>query len=109
MTGIRKGSEARPVQTSHQPIIRQEGGHSIAQTLKARHAGGIEGLPALTGTPLRRMLSIAQVAHVLGVSTSSVRRMISQGQLKAYRYGDRSIRIDPADLEAARHPVTIAA
>ena len=32
--------------------------------------------------------------------------MIARGELRAYRYGPRLIRIDPADLAALREPVT---
>ncbi|MCV7548663.1 helix-turn-helix domain-containing protein [Micrococcus luteus] len=50
--------------------------------------------------------TIAETAEYLGASTNTVRRMIARGDLRAYRYGPRLIRIDPADLQAMRRPVT---
>ncbi|MEO4038419.1 helix-turn-helix domain-containing protein [Micrococcaceae bacterium Sec6.3] len=45
-------------------------------------------------------------AEALGISLSTIRRMIARGELRAYRFGPRVIRIDPADLRAMRRPVT---
>ena len=55
---------------------------------------------------LSNQLTIAETAERLNVSPNTVRRMIAAGDLKAYRYGPRLIRIDPADILAAREPVT---
>lgn len=55
---------------------------------------------------LSNQLTIAETAERLNVSSNTVRRMIAAGDLKAYRYGPRLIRIDPADILAAREPVT---
>lgn len=51
-------------------------------------------------------LTIAQVADELQSSPDTVRRMIARGELRAYRYGQRIIRIDRADLDKMRKPVT---
>lgn len=51
-------------------------------------------------------LSLDQAAHELGCSRDTVRRMISRGELKAYRVGSRLIRIRRQDLERAIKPVT---
>lgn len=59
-----------------------------------------------TSACLDRQLTLPEVAELLGASTSSVRRLIARGELRAYRYGPRLIRIDPADLRAMRRPVT---
>lgn len=53
-----------------------------------------------------KKLTINQTAEVLQCSTDTVRRLIAKGQLKAYRYGSRIIRIDPLDLDRMRKPVT---
>ena len=50
--------------------------------------------------------NLRQAADVLGVGESTIRRMIARGELRAYRYGPRIIRIDPADLRALGKPVT---
>lgn len=60
---------------------------------------------------LERQLTIAEVADLTGTSQPTVRRWIARGQLRAYRYGPRNIRIDPADLRAMRkevNPITFA-
>jgi excisionase family DNA binding protein len=52
----------------------------------------------------------AQAARLLQCDTKTIRRMISRGQLRAYRPGGaRMIRIRRADLERAMRPVTNAA
>lgn len=54
-----------------------------------------------------QMFTIASTAEYLGCSQDTIRRMIARGELKAYRYGkSRLIRIDPADLDKIRKPVT---
>ncbi|MFC0248750.1 helix-turn-helix domain-containing protein [Citricoccus parietis] len=50
--------------------------------------------------PASPRLSISDVAEERGLSESTVRRLISRGDLRAYRIGKRIIRIDPADLDA---------
>ena len=56
--------------------------------------------------PLAAQLTIADAAEILATSPATIRRFIAQGELRAYRYGPRLIRIDPADLRAFREPVT---
>lgn len=48
---------------------------------------------------MRRRMSIAEAAQHLSVSTKTIRRMIADGRLPAYRVGAQLIRIDPADLD----------
>lgn len=59
-----------------------------------------------TPRTLPRQLTITDAAETLNTSPSTVRRLIARGDLRAYRYGPRLIRIDPADLRALRQPVT---
>ena len=47
----------------------------------------------------REYLSIDAAAERLGVSTTTIRRCISGGQLRAFRTGKRLIRIRIEDLE----------
>ncbi|MDO5729207.1 MAG: helix-turn-helix domain-containing protein [Actinomycetaceae bacterium] len=53
----------------------------------------------------RAAYSIQETAQILGVSPDSVRRWIYRGELPAYRYGTRVIRIDAKDLNTFRTPV----
>lgn len=53
----------------------------------------------------RTLWTINQVADYLQCSHFTVRRMISAGELKAYRYGKRIIRIDVDDIERSRVPI----
>jgi len=50
-------------------------------------------------------LTIAQVAELTGTSDATVRRWIASGELRAYYFGKRAIRIDPVDLRAMRQEV----
>jgi excisionase family DNA binding protein len=52
-----------------------------------------------------RKLSLDAVAEELGISKRSVRRLISSGELRAYRIGRAAIRIDSDDLAAVLTPV----
>jgi len=47
-----------------------------------------------------KLLTIEQAADILQVSTRSVRRYISSGDLEATRIGDRLVRIKQTALEA---------
>ena len=51
-------------------------------------------------------LSITTAATELDCSELTIRRMISRGELRAYRVGPRLIRIKRRDLERAMRPVT---
>jgi excisionase family DNA binding protein len=52
-------------------------------------------------------LTIDAAADELGISRRSLRRLITSGQLRAYRIGtgNRTVRIDRDDLTAVMHPV----
>ncbi len=45
-------------------------------------------------------LTVEQVAQQLGVSDRTIRRMIANKQITAFRVGQRTWRIDQADLDA---------
>lgn len=50
------------------------------------------------------MLTINQVAKILNVTTRTVRRYINEYRiLRAYRIGDKVVRIDEKDLEDFIH------
>lgn len=53
-------------------------------------------------------ISIQEAAELLGVSTDTVRRRISDGSLTAYRIGPRLLRVDRAAVEALAKPVPTA-
>lgn len=53
-------------------------------------------------------LTITEAADLMSVSTKTVRRLISRGQLPARRIGSRMIRIDAADLDALGRNLTVA-
>lgn len=60
-----------------------------------------KGLPMSVRTarsdPAR--ISIREAADSRGVHPDTIRRLIADGRLPAYRFGDRLIRVDPADLD----------
>jgi excisionase family DNA binding protein len=49
-------------------------------------------------TPAAPLLSVQQAAHVLGVSRSTLTRLVMRGQLQPVRIG-RRVLIDPDDVE----------
>lgn len=53
-------------------------------------------------------LSIKEAAEYTGTSESSVRRWIARGELRAFKYGHRAIRIEIADLRKMRREVNPA-
>ena len=60
----------------------------------------------------RQHLSIKEVAELTGASPDTVRRWISRGELRAYYFSKRMIRIDWNDVLAMRkevNPATFAA
>lgn len=49
-------------------------------------------------------LTIKTAANRVGVHPNTIREWIAAGTLKAYRYGERIVRINPADLDAIAEP-----
>lgn len=62
---------------------------------------------ALTTSTTRRLVSIAESAEILGVSTKTVRRFIASGDLEAVRLARRTIRIKTESLDRFidAHPI----
>lgn len=54
------------------------------------------------------LLTLDAAAELLGVSTATVRRRISDGQLRASRIGKRLIRIRAQDLDHLLREIPIA-
>jgi excisionase family DNA binding protein len=52
-----------------------------------------------------RLISIDVAAQELGISRRTVRRLISSGELPAYKVGPGSLRIKVADLDKVMVPV----
>jgi excisionase family DNA binding protein len=46
------------------------------------------------------MLTYGETAEKLGVSVDTVRRLVKAHKLRAMRYGYRTVRFRPADVEA---------
>jgi excisionase family DNA binding protein len=63
-------------------------------------------MASLAATP-RRLISLAEAANALAVSTKTVRRYIAAGDLDAVRLGRRTIRVrvDSLDRLIDEHPV----
>jgi excisionase family DNA binding protein len=58
------------------------------------------------GRSCRPLISLAEAAARLDISTRTLRRYIVAGRLTAYRIGPRLIKIDPAELDQL--PVALA-
>jgi excisionase family DNA binding protein len=52
----------------------------------------------------RRFVTIADAAAYLGVTTRTIRAMVADGRLRAYRSGKRLIRLDLNEIDAAMVP-----
>jgi excisionase family DNA binding protein len=54
-----------------------------------------------------KKISLDEAAEELGTSLRTVRRLVSQGHLRAYKIGNsRLVRVDRDDIQAALKPVT---
>lgn len=62
---------------------------------------------AAEATPLEpeRLMSIREAAAYMGTSTRTITRLVVAGDLKAYRFGQRLIRLRRSDLDALLVPV----
>lgn len=52
--------------------------------------------------------SLAAAAERTDVSIKTLRRRISAGDLRAYRYGPRILRVDPSDVDKLMLPLPTA-
>lgn len=52
----------------------------------------------------RRYVKIAEAAAYLQVTTRTVRQMIADGRLTGYRSGNRLVRVDLNEIDAAMQP-----
>lgn len=59
----------------------------------------------MSNTTIAPRLSIKQAAEYHGVCDKTIRRMIADGRLKAYRIGARTIRVDRDSLLALEVPM----
>ena len=67
--------------------------------MRKPHQQAAEPTPSPAALP-PHLLALPAVALRLGVSVKTVRRMLSRGDLRAYRIG-RLLRVDQQDLEQA--------
>lgn len=61
-------------------------------------------MPALQRQIDRRYITIGETAEYLGLTERTVRQMISDGRLTAYRSGRRVIRLRVDEIDAAMKP-----
>ncbi|WRO42741.1 PE-PGRS family protein [Mycobacterium canetti] len=55
-------------------------------------------------SPPNRYITIAEAATYLGVTSRTVRQMIADGRLRAYRSGRRLVRLRLDEIDAAMRP-----
>jgi excisionase family DNA binding protein len=53
---------------------------------------------------LRRWVSVQDAAEYIGVTDRTIRQMIADGRLTAYRSGTRLVRLDLNEIDAAMQP-----
>lgn len=61
--------------------------------------------PSPVREPRPQLWTIDDAAEHLKCNRETVRRLISDGNLRAYRYGPRMVRIDPRDIDRMRRPI----
>ena len=59
------------------------------------------------GTPASEWVSLQQAAQLVGVSVDTLRRRIRSGELPAYRFGERLIKIRVEDLDNLVRPIPL--
>ena len=57
-----------------------------------------------TITPRRRYVSVNDAAEYIGVTDRTIRQMVSDGRLTAYRNGAKLVRLDLNEIDAAMVP-----
>lgn len=78
----------------------------MSATLKEATLMAISARRGASAAPVSAGHTINEFAELLNVGPSTVRRMIARGDLRAYRYGPRIIRIPATELERIARPVT---
>lgn len=53
----------------------------------------------------QRTIPLEEAARSCGVSVDTLRRWISQGKVRAYRFGPRLIRVETDDIDAMFDPL----
>ena len=66
------------------------------------------GTTKLLPATQRRLASINAAAEYAGVSAKTIRRRISDGTIKGYKLGSRTIRVDLLELDAAFRAIPTA-
>lgn len=60
-------------------------------------------------TPLpEKLITLREAASQLKLSVRTLERLISAGDLQAYKVGARSVRVDPEDLSGLVRPILVA-
>ncbi len=54
--------------------------------------------------PRRRYAKLTEAAEYLGVTDRTIRQMIADGRLTGYRNGNRLVRVDLNEVDAAMRP-----
>ena len=71
--------------------------HGRANRAARRH-------PDKVGTLARRYITVLEAAEYLRVSERTIRTMVTDGRLVAYRNGTRFVRLDLNEIDAAMVP-----
>jgi excisionase family DNA binding protein len=77
------------------PLVTEVGPWGIEAAIGRRRSSEV----SVTTTITRRLVSLADTADALAVSTRTIRRYIADGQLEAVRLGRKTIRIKVDSIE----------
>lgn len=64
-----------------------------------------EATKTTAATPVRRYVPLSAGAEYLSCSERHIRDMIARGEIPGYRLGNKAIRVDLNDLDAALDPI----
>lgn len=62
----------------------------------------------MPASDIPRYVSIADAADAFGVHHSTIRRWISEGRIRGYRFGERIIRVCLTEIEESATPLATA-
>lgn len=94
--GLKLAARARPQPTGPHPCGHSQPMPGLEGQERTRPLTSETAMPA---TIARRLVTLADAADALAVSTRTVRRYIADGQLEAVRLGRKTLRIKADSIE----------
>jgi excisionase family DNA binding protein len=74
----------------------------------AGHGQRDSAVPKAAPHATRKLVSIAEAAAAVEMSTRTIRRYVADGLITGYRIGPRAIRVDLAEIDQLARPIAAA-